>query len=208
MSEFSKVLKSLRLDDNLTQRELGKKLGLSGSAISMYERGAREPELEVLEIIADYFNVSIDYLHTGILNNISISDNIIAPTGTVPIYGSIPAGFPALAEQYIEDYLLTTVPNPADYFALRVKGTSMINAGITDGCKVLCHKQNTADNGQIVVCRLNGDEATLKRFKQQDDMIILIPENPEFEPRIIPVSKFDSGEAEILGVVKQIIIDL
>lgn len=208
MSEFSKVLKSLRQDDNLTQRELGKKLGLSGSAISMYERGAREPELEVLEIIADYFNVSIDFLHTGILNTVSISDNIIAPTGTVPIYGSIPAGFPALAEQYIEDYLLTTVPNPSDYFALRVKGTSMINAGITDGCKVLCHKQNTADNGQIVVCRLNGDEATLKRFKQQDDMIILIPENPEFEPRIIPVSKFDSGEAEILGVVKQIIIDL
>ena len=84
----------------------------------------------------------------------------------------------------------------------------MINAGIVDGCKVLCHKQNTAENGQIVVCRLNGDEATLKRFKQQDDIVILLPENPEFEPKIIPVSKFDSGEAEIIGVVKQIIIDL
>lgn len=208
MSEFSKVLKSLRQEDNLTQRQLGKKLGLSGSAISMYERGEREPELEVLEIIADFFNVSIDYLHTGTFNNVSSSDVFTAPTGTVPVYGSIPAGFPALAEQFIEDYILTTVPNPHDYFALKVKGTSMINAGIVDGCKVLCHKQNTAENGQIVVCRVNGDEATLKRFKQQDDIVILLPENPEYEPRIIPVSKFDSGEAEIIGIVKQIIIDL
>ncbi len=208
MSEFHNVLKSLRQEDNLTQRELGKKLGLSGSAISMYERGEREPELEVLEIIADFFNVSIDYLHTGILSNNKLSDSFIAPSGTVPVYGSIPAGFPALAEQYIEDYILTTMPNPHDYFALRVKGTSMINAGIVDGCKVLCHKQNTAENGQIVVCRLNGDEATLKRFKQQDDMVVLLPENPEYEPRIVPVSKFDNGEAEIIGIVKQIIIDL
>lgn len=208
MSEFHNVLKSLRQEDNLTQKELGKKLGLSGSAISMYERGEREPELEVLEIIADFFNVSIDYLHTGILSNNKLPDSFISPSGAVPVYGSIPAGFPALAEQYIEDYILTTMPNPHDYFALRVKGTSMINAGIVDGCKVLCHKQNTAENGQIVACRLNGDEATLKRFKQQDDMVVLLPENPEYEPRIVPVSKFESGEAEIIGVVKQIIIDL
>lgn len=208
MSEFSKVLKNLRQEEKYTQRELGKLLGLSGSAISMYERGEREPELEVLELIADFFNVSLDYLHTGSYLNGFSQENSINLTGTVPVYGSIPAGFPALAQQYIEDYILTTVPNPQDYFALRVKGSSMINAGIVDGCKVLCHKQNTAENGQIVVCRLNGDEATLKRFKQQDDIIILLPENPEYEPQIIPCSKFASGEAEIIGVVKQIIIDL
>ena len=191
-----------------------KKFGirLERNDLSQYVSGKNAPGQDKLFVLSNALNVSEAWLMGYDVpltrtydNNVS---SMLSPSGTVPVYGSIPAGFPALAEQYIEDYLLTTVPNPEDYFALRVKGTSMINAGITDGCKVLCHKQNTADNGQIVVCRLNGDEATLKRFKQQDDMIILIPENPEFEPRIIPVSKFDSGEAEILGVVKQIIIDL
>ena len=84
----------------------------------------------------------------------------------------------------------------------------MINAGIPDGCKVLCLKQNAAENGQIVCCRVNGDEATLKRFKQQGDMVVLMPENPTFDPQFFPISSFENGDAEILGVVKQIIIDL
>lgn len=202
---FAETLKRLRKEKGLTQVQLAKALKISKSSISMYENGNREPDFETEELIADFFNVNIAVLRG---KELFIRDNFLVPSGTVPVYGSIPAGFPALAEQYIEDYILTTVPNPHDYFALKVKGTSMINAGIVDGCKVLCHKQNTAENGQIVVCRVNGDEATLKRFKQQDDIVILLPENPEFEPKIIPVSKFDSGEAEIIGIVKQIIIDL
>ena len=203
---FSETLKKLRKEKGLTQVELAKLLKISKSSISMYENGNREPDFETEELIADFFNVSIDTLRgKPSINNM---EKFIAPSGTVPVYGSIPAGVPALAQQYIDEYILTTVPNPENYFALKVKGTSMINAGIPDGCKVLCLKQNTAENGQIVCCRVNGDEATLKRFKQQDNMVILIPENPQFEPRIVPLSKFESGEAEILGVVKQIIIDL
>lgn len=203
-------IKQRRLELGLSADQLGERIGKDRATIYRYENNdIKKMPIAILGPLANALNVSESWL-MGRETKTNSNDNLslISPSGTVPVYGSIPAGFPALAEQYIEDYLLTTVPNPSDYFALRVKGTSMINAGITDGCKVLCHKQNTADNGQIVVCRLNGDEATLKRFKQQDDMIILIPENPEFEPRIIPVSKFDSGEAEILGVVKQIIIDL
>lgn len=203
-------IKQRRLELGLSADQLGERIGKDRATIYRYENNdIKKMPIAILGPLANALNVSESWL-MGRETKTNSNDNLslISPSGTVPVYGTIPAGFPALAEQYIEDYLLTTVPNPADYFALRVKGTSMINAGITDGCKVLCHKQNTADNGQIVVCRLNGDEATLKRFKQQDDIIILIPENPEFEPRIIPVSKFDSGEAEILGVVKQIIIDL
>ena len=202
---FSDTLKRLRTEKNLTQVQLARLLKISKSSISMYENGKREPDFETEELIADFFNVSINTLRGKSAPHV---DNYIPATGSVPVYGTIPAGFPAYAEQYIEDYLLTTVPNPDEYFALKVKGTSMINAGITDGCKVLVKKQNTAENGQIVVCRLNGDEATLKRFKQQGDLIMLIPENPEFEPRIVPAAHFASGEAEIIGIVKQIIIDL
>ncbi len=206
--EIKDIIKNRRLQLGLTLEEVGNAVGVSKTTVQRWESGnisnLRRDKIAKLAKVLDLNPVTL----VGIEQPNTNQNDFISPTGTVPVYGSIPAGFPALAEQYIEDYILTTVPNPHDYFALRVKGTSMINAGIVDGCKVLCHKQNTAENGQIVVCRLNGDEATLKRFKQQDDIIILLPENPEYEPQIIPISKFDSGEAEIIGIVKQIIIDL
>lgn len=203
-------IKQRRLELGLSADQLGERIGKDRATIYRYENNdIKKMPISILGPLANALNVTESWL-MGRGKEEKHKDNLlmISPTGTVHVYGSIPAGFPALAEQYIEDYILTTMPNPHDYFALRVKGTSMINAGIVDGCKVLCHKQNTAENGQIVVCRLNGDEATLKRFKQQDDMVVLLPKNPEYEPRIVPVSKFDNGEAEIIGIVKQIIIDL
>ena len=205
--EIKDIIKPRRIQLGLTLEEVGKAVGVSKTTVQRWESGnisnLRRDKIAKLAKILDLDPVSL----VGVDAKPS-PDIFIAPSGTVPVYGSIPAGVPAFAEQHIEDYILTTVPNPQDYFALRVKGTSMINAGIVDGCKVLCLKQNSAENGQIVVCRLNGDEATLKRFKQQDDIVILLPENPDYEPRIIPAAAFSSGEAEILGIVKQIIIDI
>ena len=202
-------IKKKRLELGLSAEQLGERIGKDRATIYRYEnKDIKNMPLSNLTPLAKALNVSEAWLMGRDSESSSDSVSAIPATGSVPVYGTIPAGFPAYAEQYIEYYLLTTVPNPDEYFALRVKGTSMINAGITDGCKVLVKKQNTAENGQIVVCRLNGDEATLKRFKQQGDLIMLIPENPEFEPRIVPASHFASGEAEIIGIVKQIIIDL
>ena len=115
MSEFSKVLRSLRNDDGLTQVELGKKLGLSGSAISMYERGEREPELEILETIADYFNVSIDYLNTGIFTSNSpslpsSSDENIIQTAKVALFGGA---------DHVTDEMWQEVVNFAKYVEAR-----------------------------------------------------------------------------------------
>ena len=135
-------------------------------------------------------------------------DSIIPVTAMLPIFGCIPAGVPALAEECIEGYIPTSVSNPDEYFYLRVSGDSMIGAGIVDGCKVLIHKQNAADDGQIVACRVNGDEATLKRFKQHGSVILLKPENSKYDERIVPVEDFENGSAQIIGVVKQIVIDM
>lgn len=116
MSEFSKVLRSLRNDDGLTQVELGKKLGLSGSAISMYERGEREPELEILETIADYFNVSIDYLNTGnIVSNspsslFSNSGENIIQTAKIALFGGA---------DHVTDEMWQEVVNFAKYIEAR-----------------------------------------------------------------------------------------
>ena len=204
--DLKDIIKPRRLELGLTLEEIGNYVGVSKATVLRWENGnisnlRRDKIIKLAEIL------KINPMSLVGLNSDKKND-FINPSGTVPVYGAIPAGVPALAQQYIDEYILTTVPNPEDYFALKVKGTSMINAGIPDGCKVLCLKQNTAENGQIVCCRVNGDEATLKRFKQQGDTVILIPENPAYDPKLIPVSSFENGDAEIIGVVKQIIIDL
>ena len=79
-------------------------------------------------------------------------------------------------------------------FALRVRGESMIGAGILDGDRVIVRPQQTAEDGQIVVARI-GDEATVKRLRRRDGEVWLLPENPAFSP-------IDGSEAEIIGIVK------
>ena len=84
-----------------------------------------------------------------------------------------------------------------DCFALRVRGDSMIGAGILDGDKVVIRPQQTAQDGQIVVARI-GDEATVKRLRRQNGEIWLMPENDNYEP-------IDGSEAEIIGLVRAVV---
>mgnify|MGYP001160339841 CR=1 FL=1 len=104
----------------------------------------------------------------------------------IPIIGKITAGAPILAVENIED----TFPVPVQYlensttFMLKVKGDSMINAGILDGDYIIVKQQNTANNGDIVAA-LIGDEATVKTFYREKDHYRLQPENPDYEPIIV-----------------------
>ncbi len=104
----------------------------------------------------------------------------------IPIYGSIAAGAPILASDNIEDYL--SVPSHSfgsgEYFALRVKGDSMIDEGILDGDIAVIRKQDTAKNGEIVAALID-DEATLKRFKREGNLVKLIPANSSYR-EIVP----------------------
>ena len=199
MSEFNKVLKSLRLDDSLTQKELGKKLGLSGSAISMYERGEREPELEVLEIIADFFNVTIDYLHTGSNfpdEKIPKGFLPLPKTKKVPRLGVISCGDPINSEENFDGY--DDVPeNIVCDFTLKCEGDSMIGARINDGDLVYIRQQSTVENGQIAAVLIDGTEKLLKRVYISDDSVILQAENPAYPPRVF--SKEDMNRVSIIG---------
>ena len=87
---------------------------------------------------------------------------------------------------------------------LRVKGDSMINAGIHAGDLVLIRKQSFAENGQIIAARVNSNEATLKRYKQSGDAVVLLPENPAYDLQIVPARDFISGDAQIIGVALQV----
>lgn len=105
----------------------------------------------------------------------------------VPMLGTISAGQPILAAENIEGYFpipAEILPN-AEVFMLRVKGESMINAGILDGDHILVQQQNTANNGDFVVALVD-DAATVKTFYKENDYIRLQPENDFMDPIILP----------------------
>lgn len=112
--------------------------------------------------------------------------------GQIPVVGVVTAGLPILAVENQEGTL--TWDGDPSCFALRVRGESMIGAGILDGDKVIVRPQQTADDGQIVVA-LIGDEATVKRLRRKQGRVWLLPENPAFEP-------IDGTDAQIIGLVK------
>ena len=199
MSKLSDMIVYLRKRAGLSQQELADALGISRSTIGMYETGKREPDFETLEAIADFFNVDMNFLRGQTADILPYKRGRI-----IPIVGVIPAGSPILAIENIEGYDLADVPEDREYFFLRVKGDSMVNANIFEGDLVLVEKCPCAENGQIVACIINGEEATLKRFYRQKDTVILQPENPAYPPIIVSCKDFDAGYARILGVVREL----
>lgn len=119
----------------------------------------------------------------------------------IPLIGKIAAGLPIEA---IEDFAEDIPPppgtkNPNDFFALRVEGDSMINAGINDGDTVIIRKTNIAENGKIVVALIDDHEATLKRYRKKSNAIALESANPLYETRI-----FNPDRIKIQGVLSSL----
>ena len=117
-----------------------------------------------------------------------------ARPGQIPVVGVVTAGMPILAVENQEGTLPWSDPG---CFALRVRGDSMVGAGILSGDLVVVRPQATADDGQIVVARI-GDEATVKRLRRRSGQIWLLPENDNYDP-------IDGSEAQIVGLVKAVV---
>ncbi len=116
---------------------------------------------------------------------------------SIPLIGTVTAGQPIFAYENYEDYYTFPVGEfkGDDLFMLRVQGTSMIDAGIMDGDKIIVRRQQTAENGEIVVALVD-DSATVKRFFRRDGKIVLHPENEALADMI-----FEDEEVSILGKV-------
>lgn len=116
---------------------------------------------------------------------------------SIPLIGTVTAGQPIFAYENYEDYY--TFPTGEfrgeDLFMLRVQGTSMIDAGIMNGDKIVVRRQNTAENGEIIVALVE-DSATVKRFYRRDGQIILHPENEALADMV-----YENGEVSVLGKV-------
>lgn len=121
-----------------------------------------------------------------------------AERNRIPVLGDVAAGSPILAQECIDDYLTFDCGgDEEDYFALRVRGESMLNAGILPGDLVVVRRQHTAQNGEIVVALL-GEEATVKRLSRRNGEIWLLPENDAYQP-------IDGTDAEVLGKVTAVV---
>lgn len=190
------ILKKLRKEHGYKQSVLAELLNISVSAYGNYELDQREPNIDSLKKIADFYGVSVDYL-LGREQKPLLKDEVeLNDKYPIPLLGSVVAGVPIESQQDLEGYVYISYRPAEEYFALRVHGDSMKNAGITDKCIIICHKQEYAENGDIVVAMLNGEQ-TVKRYKVHGNSIFLMPENPEFLP--IPVTPTD--DFIILGKV-------
>lgn len=118
----------------------------------------------------------------------------------LPVIGRVAAGSPILAEEHVEDHYPVdpALFHPRAHYLLRVKGMSMQDIGIMDGDLLAVHRTNKAENGQIVVARLE-DEVTVKRFRQRGSIVHLLPENEDFEPIRVDLREQDL-DIEGLGV--------
>jgi repressor LexA len=118
------------------------------------------------------------------------------PTKHVPLVGDVAAGVNVLAQENVEEL----IPLPMDFtgdgelFMLRVRGNSMIDAGILDGDFVVCRQQVTANNGDIVIAGIPGDEATIKTFTKSGAKVTLTPSNSSMKPMV-----FEKGEVSVYG---------
>jgi len=128
----------------------------------------------------------------------AVAEELDAHANQVPVIGSVAAGSPILAQECIEDYLtFDTEGLEGEHFALRVRGESMLNAGILPDDLVVVHRQQDARNGEIVVA-LFEEEATVKTLSRQGGKTWLLPENPDYEP-------IDGTYAQIIGKVVAVV---
>ncbi len=198
---FKDRLRNLRKSRNLTQDKLASDLGISKSTISMYENGNREPDFETLELIADYFNVSLGSLISDRhIPNINPSKGV-----SIPVLGYVRAGIPIEAIENILDYeeISQDMASQGEYFALSIKGNSM-EPKISEGDVVIVRKQSTVENGELAVVLVNGNDATVKKFYMNDNGVTLISTNPSYEPFYFSKDDVDSLPVQVIGKVVEL----
>lgn len=202
------VLQKLLDERGITATDVARETGISRSSLTDWKKGRSTPKYEKRKKIADMFGVTVDYLDGvspfpyGEEKNFEVCSE--SNTVTIPILGRVPAGIPIEAvTDRIGEIEIASPRGDDKYWALKVKGDSMYPK-ILDGDIVIFLEQQSCENGDICVVRVNGTDATLKKVVKNGDSIILQPLNPDFEPLVFSDSVVDQPSLEVIGVAKEI----
>lgn len=198
-------LKELRKSKGLSQTDFARRFGVAQNTVSNWENENRVLDTSTANAIADFFDVSVDYL----LGRESAPDGPPAPSRPgsqwIPVLGRVAAGTPIEAVEDILDYEEIDAQTAAsgDCFALKIKGHSM-EPKISDGDVVIVRKQDDCDSGDTAVVLVNGDEATVKRIKKEPAGLMLIPSNPAYEPKFYSKDEIAALPVKIVGKVVEL----
>ena len=197
MKDLGERIRTMRASRNLTQADLASALNVSRSAVAMWESGDREPSLEMIEGLADTFNVSISSLVDRNPGSMYAPYPNILPIHRkrVRLLGEIAAGVPIYAEEDYESFVWADGDVKCD-FALRACGDSMVNARIQDGDIVFIREQSDVEDGEIAAVIID-DSATLKRLYHVKGGVMLASENPKYAP--MHYTQRNSDVIKILG---------
>lgn len=175
---FGQILKELRDIHNVTGEELGKVLSVSRNAISNWENNRRTPDTNTIKALANYFNVTTDYL---LGNNQETKRKVVK----VPIFEEKQLSIPLNVVEEVLNYknLTSELANTGTFFALKIQDKSM-EPKLLEEDIVIIRQQNTVENGEIAVVLVNGKEATIKQIIKQDNGIILNGFNSSVYPPV------------------------
>lgn len=204
---FQVRLKELREKAGYSQQGFADAIGVKQSTVGNWEAGAREPKFEIMERLADFFGVSVDYLlGRDVTHNYADS---LKPSKDgskwIPVLGTVVAGIPLEAIEDIIDYeeISPQMAAQGDFFALQIKGDSM-EPKMSSGDIVIVRAQNDCDTGDIAIVLVNGDEATVKRIKKGPEGLMLIPNNPAYEPMYYSNAEIESLPVRVIGKVVEL----
>lgn len=177
MDAVDVILKLIK-EKGISQKELTVAIGVSSGNFSDWKKKRSKPSSNILKKIAEYFNVSVDYLLTGEEKSPQKPNKGV----WIPVLGEISAGMPIEAVANIIDYeeIDEQTASSGEYFGLQIKGDSMAPRFVT-GDVVIVRKQPDIETGQIAIVLVNGENATVKKINKTAKGIMLIPSNPQYE---------------------------
>lgn len=204
---FQVRLKELREKAGYSQQGFADAIGVKQSTVGNWEAGAREPKFEIMERLADFFGVSVDYLLGRDVTHNYAESLTPSKDGSkwIPVLGTVVAGIPLEAIEDIIDYeeISPQMAAQGDFFALQIKGDSM-EPKMSSGDIVIVRAQNDCDTGDIAIVLVNGDEATVKRIKKGPEGLMLIPNNPAYEPMYYSNAEIESLPVRVIGKVVEL----
>ena len=202
--ELGMYLKNIRESLEYSTYDVNKLCDISQSYLSLMENGKRKPSAIILKKLAPIYN--LDYLDlyekAGYID--LIKDESKRSIATIPILGTVKAGYDWLAEENVVDYvtLKENIPNIKEYYALKITGDSMLPL-LSEGDLVIVHDQDDVESGQTAVILINGEEATVKKVVKTNEGIELHSMNPYYPVKKFTYEDMKSIPVKIIGRVKE-----